>query len=88
MANICSIIDIWGNFQFQIALNLADKFSAMIEGRKTMDEVYNKPTLSNLEQLVLFASREGPELIPVFLSMIEICFHSDKNSLQEVQVIS
>lgn len=51
-----------------------------------MDEVCNKPAPSNLEQLVSFANRESPELIPVFLSMIKICFHSEKHCFQKSEI--
>lgn len=35
---------------------------------------------TNIEKLVAFTEEKGPDLIPIFLAMIEMCFYSHKNS--------
>ena len=46
-----------------------------------------KKNLSNIEKLVAFTQEEEPELIPVFLSLLEVCFHGEEHSFQEFQIV-
>lgn len=38
---------------------------------------------SNIEKLASFANQEDPDLIPVFTSLLEMCFNSEKHSFQK-----
>ena len=39
---------------------------------------------TNIEKLATFMEKEGPDLIPAFLALIEVCFHSEKHSTEEL----
>jgi hypothetical protein len=38
---------------------------------------------SNIEKLASFVNQEDPDLIPVFTALLEMCFNSEKHSLQK-----
>ena len=45
-----------------------------------------EPKTTNLERLVKFVEDEGPELIPIFLSVLEMCFQSKEHSGKELEI--
>lgn len=36
---------------------------------------------TNIENLAFFVEEEEPELIPAFLALLEMCFHSEEHGL-------
>lgn len=40
--------------------------------------------LTNIEKLVDFMESEGPELVPAFLTLLEVCFDSNKHCFQKL----
>lgn len=49
-----------------------------------MDQGSARSEKTNIEKLVDFTNEEGPELIPAFLALIEMCFYSHEDSPQKV----
>lgn len=41
---------------------------------------------SNIEKLADFIMEEGPELLPAFLSLVEMSFNQKKQSFEELEV--
>lgn len=39
---------------------------------------------TNLEKLTEFAEVEAPELIPLFITLLEMCFQSEEHSFQKL----
>lgn len=49
-----------------------------------MDQGSARSEKTNIEKLVDFTNEEGPELIPAFLALIEMCFYGHEDSFQKV----
>lgn len=39
---------------------------------------------TNIEQLYDFIEKEDPDLLPAFLTLIEVCFHSEEHGFKEL----
>lgn len=44
-------------------------------------------TQTNIEKLLVEILKEGPELLPVYLLMLEVGLNSRKHSSEEIQVV-
>ena len=39
---------------------------------------------TNIEKFINFAEKEDEELLPLFIALLEMCFQSEKHSLQKL----